>query len=82
MFQKKAAIYTLHGEDPCATVRLLSPLSAAGLKIYKPDPEQEIDKYELIKCNFIIIQRNYPKLLSQYTRVMEIARANHIPVVF
>lgn len=82
MFQKKAAIYTLHGEDPCATVRLLSPLSAAGLKIYKPDPEEEIDKYELIKCNFIIIQRNYPKLLSQYTRVMEIARANHIPVVF
>lgn len=82
MNQKKAAIYTLHGEDPCATIRLLSPLSAAGLAIYKPEPELDIHETELTSCDFIIIQRSYPKLFKQYARVMEIARGNKIPVIF
>lgn len=82
MTQKKVAIYSLHAEDPCATIRLLSPLSAVGLDIYKPDPDMQIDEAELAKCSFIVIQRSYPKQFTQYIRIMEIARSNRIPVIF
>jgi len=82
MNQKRAAIYTLHGEDSCASIRLLSPLSAAGLEVYKPKPQLDIDEAQLAECDLIIIQRNYPILFTQYTRVMKIARNKKIPVLF
>lgn len=75
---QRAAIYTLHGEDTCATIRLLSPLLVAGIDIYKPNPALEIDEPELRSCDFIIIQRSYPKQFDQYLQIMDVAHETRV----
>lgn len=82
MKNKTVAFFSLHGSDPCASIRILSPFAQAGIKVYQPDPSAPIDEALIAKCDLIVVQRNFPKLFDSYVRVTQIARSHKIPLIF
>jgi|GEM_PF-2527695 GT2 family glycosyltransferase len=82
MTNKTVAYFTLHGNDPCASIRILNPFAMAGFQVYQPDPSSPIDESTIASCDFIVIQRSFPQLFDVYTSVMQISRLHQIPVVY
>ena len=70
-------------EDACAYLRLLSPAKLLGIKVIEGRENNQITYPERAKDgDLVFIQRDFPRDLPAYERVIEFARKQQKPVVF
>ena len=80
---KKVSVFSVaNPEHAIASLRLVAPLSEAGIDVIWRMPDQEYDQGSLIDSDLVIIQRDYPRFVDQYIRVHSDAHRFGIPVVF
>ena len=80
---KKAAIFSIaNPEHAIASLRLVGPLSEAGTEIVWWMPGQKYYPDLLSGSDLVIIQRDFPRFVDQYSQVHLDAHRLHIPVIF
>lgn len=80
---KKVTVFSIaNPEHAIASLRLISPLSEAGIEINWCMPGQEYNPDLISGSDLVIIQRDYPRLVDQYCRIHLDAHRMRIPVIF
>lgn len=77
------AFFSNFFEDACAYLRLLSPAKLLGIKVIEGRENNQNTYPERAKeGDLVFIQRDFPRDLPAYDKVLELARKQHKPVVF
>lgn len=69
-------------EHAIASLRLITPLSEAGIEINWRMPHQEYYEDLLSDSDLVIIQRDFPRFVNQYIQIHSDAHRLKIPVIF
>jgi glycosyltransferase involved in cell wall biosynthesis len=69
-------------EHAIASLRLVGPLSAAGIKINWRMPHQDYDANLLAGSDIVVFQRDFPRFVDQYVQIHSDAYSRNIPVIF
>lgn len=79
---KAVSLFSTHGFDPCAHLRVRGPMEANQIKLIEGDLDFA-NLYDVVnRSDLVVIQRAYPKHYRQYTKIREIARNSKTPLVF
>jgi glycosyltransferase involved in cell wall biosynthesis len=80
---KKVTVFsTANPEHAIASLRIISPLSQAGIEINWCMPDQEYMTDLISGSDLVIIQRDFPRYVNQYYRIHRDAHQMRIPVIF
>jgi len=80
---KKVSVFSVaNPEHAIASLRLVAPLSEAGIDVIWRMPDQDYDQDSLVGSDLVIIQRDFPRFVDQYIRIHSDAHRFRIPVVF
>lgn len=69
-------------EHAIASLRLIGPLSEAGIEIIWRMPNQNYNVQLISGSDLVIIQRDFPRFVNQYIQVHSDAHRLSIPVIF
>ena len=80
---KRATVFSIANPDHAiASLRLIAPLSEAGTEIVWWMPGQKYNPDLLSGSDLVIIQRDFPRFIDQYSQVHLDAHRLRIPVIF
>ncbi|MCU0484948.1 MAG: glycosyltransferase [Anaerolineales bacterium] len=79
---RSIAYFTNHGHDPCAYLRLRSPLRNSGIMIIEGKEEGITYPERASQGDLVLIQRDFPRDLPAYEQIVALARQEKKPVVF
>jgi glycosyltransferase involved in cell wall biosynthesis len=80
---RKVAVFSIaNPEHAIASLRLITPLSEAGIENSWRMPNQEYEAELLSDCDLVIIQRDFPRFVHQYIQIHSDAYRLGIPVIF
>lgn len=80
---KRATVFSIaNPEHAIASLRLVAPLSEAGIEIVWCMPGQKYNPDLLSGSDLVIIQRDFPRFIDQYSQVHLDAHRLRIPVIF
>lgn len=69
-------------EHAIASLRLIGPLSEAGIEIIWRMPNQNYDVQLISGSDLVIFQRDFPRYIDQYIQIHSDAHRLRIPVIF
>jgi GT2 family glycosyltransferase len=79
---KAISLFSTHGFDPCAHLRVRGPMEANQIKVIEGGLDFANFESVVDRSDLVIIQRSYPKHYRQYTKICELARNSKTPLVF
>jgi GT2 family glycosyltransferase len=81
---KRAACYSfsLNNQDPLAHLRLIGPFGHAGINIINGIESGQIMVSRVSEADVVVIQRNFPKELESFRKIVQLAHKKHKPVIF
>ncbi|MCS7249107.1 MAG: glycosyltransferase [Anaerolineales bacterium] len=83
----RAVCYTLsfldeYRVDPMGHLRLVSPLSSAGIEIVRGVYANQTVPEQVLKGDIVVIQRHFPMLYKYYRKIIGLARQTNRPIVY
>jgi glycosyltransferase involved in cell wall biosynthesis len=79
---KTAVVFTsAHWEHALVVLRLSGPLRQTGFHLVCGTQDGEIDTEQIPNADLVLIQRDFPKHLAAYERILFLARQASIPVI-
>ena len=73
-------------EHVCPTIRISEPLQAAGFQVLRGAAWVEgslvVDLDIIAGADYVLVARDFPSRSDQYTKIVEIARQHHKPVIY
>ncbi len=80
---KQVSIFsTANPKHAIASLRLIAPLSAAGIEINWMMPDHDYDDSLISGSDLVVIQRDFPRFADRYMRVHMDAHRFNIPVIY
>jgi glycosyltransferase involved in cell wall biosynthesis len=80
---EKVTVFSIaNPEHAIASLRLITPLSEAGIEISWRMPNQEYNAQMISGSDLVIIQRDFPRFVDQYIQIHLDAHRLGIPVIF
>ena len=79
---ESVVFFTNHGIDPCAHLRLRGPMHHLGIKVVDGNVNRRSYPRRVLQGDVVIIQRDYPRDLPTYEKVLQTARQTNKPVVY
>lgn len=69
-------------DSACPVVRLTGPLEAAGFRVTRGNTDDEVDAALVESADYVVIQRDFPRLTNAYDEVIARARAARKPIIY
>lgn len=79
---KAITFYTNYGNDPCAYLRLRGPLRRSGISIIEGKEDGKTFPERVSQGDLVLIQRDFPRDLTAYEKIIDLAHQQSKPVVF
>jgi len=79
---KSIAFYTTHKNDPCAFVRFRGPMNHLNINVLEGFIDEKINTDQILTSDLVVIQRDFPRKLNLYKKIIKLAHMNKKAIVF
>lgn len=79
---KKIVFYSNYGKDPCAHLRVRGPMRHLGIGIIDGMIGEKIYHNYAHRGDVIVIQRDFPRYLIDFEKIINLAHKNNIPTIY
>jgi processive 1,2-diacylglycerol beta-glucosyltransferase len=78
---KSISFYSFNYQDALSHLRLIGPAHHLGLNVINGVENGQIFVERAVLGDIIVLQRDFPREIEAYDKILALARQNHIPVV-